>query len=272
MDTPEPAAPPLPENCLSCGRALKPEAVFCSACGHRRGAPPPDHAKVIQAKVDHIRRVQSGWSGVSGLILFYLVLLGGQAATFVIGKTSDAFTADVAGTAILAAITAVAALQHRGTLRSCVTKSGFGPVGFGLVLIASIPIMIAVCSYATGLGRLFHLHRVSELAPYQGHSLAWAFLLVAVAPPVFEELAFRGVVFSLLGRSLEPKETILFSAIAFGLLHLSVPTLVTHVPLGLYLGWVRHRSGSLYPSVFAHFLHNGLVVLAENAGWVPGSD
>jgi membrane protease YdiL (CAAX protease family) len=231
-----------------------------------------NRAKAIQARMERVRRLQSGWSGVSGLILFYLALLGGQAATFAIGKASDSFTTVVAGTGILSAIVVIAAFQNRETLRDCTRRSGFGPRGYGLVLLASIPLMIAVWFYAHGLGRLFHLHREPELDPYNGHGLAWAFLLVAVLPPIFEELGFRGVVFSLLGRGLEPKETILLSAVAFGLLHLSVPSLVTHVPLGLYFGWLRQRSGSLYPSMFAHFLHNGLVVLAESAHWLPGSE
>jgi len=231
-----------------------------------------DRARAIQARVDRHRRLQSGWSGVSGLILFYVALLGGQAATFAIGKASDDFSAQAAGTGILCAIVAVAAFQNRDTLRDCTRRPGFGPRGYGLVLLASIPIMVAVCIYAHGLGRLFHLHQEPELQPYRDHALGWAFLLVAVLPPIFEELGFRGVVFSLLGRSLEPQETILLSAVAFGLLHLSVPTLVTHVPMGLYFGWLRQRSGSLYPSIFAHFLHNGLVVLAESAHWLPGSE
>jgi len=221
--------------------------------------------------VERHRKLQSGWSGVSGLILFYVTLLGGQAATFLIGRTAGDFTTEAAGTGILAVIITIAAVRNRETLRECIRRPGFGPAGYGLILLASLPIMVAVCSYAYGLGRLFHLQREPEIDSTAEHGLAWAFLLVVVSPPIFEELGFRGVVFGQLGRSLEPKETILLSAAAFGLLHLSVPTLVTHVPLGLYLGWLRHRSGSLYPSIFAHFLHNGLVLLAESAHWLPGT-
>ena len=46
--------------------------------------------------------------------------------------------------------------------------------------------------------------------------------------------------------------------------------LLTHVPLGIYLGWLRHRSGSLYPSMVAHFLHNAFVVTAEVWALGPG--
>ncbi|HLY11750.1 MAG TPA: CPBP family intramembrane glutamic endopeptidase [Planctomycetota bacterium] len=260
---------PPPADCASCGRPLKPEAAFCSACGHRRGDPPVDRRKVLKAKVERVRRFQSGWDGVHSLILFYLLLLGGQAASFVVARASDEFVADVAGTAILSLIVLIVAVRHRQDVKGACGRPGWGPAGYGLVLIASVPILIVVCSYAYGVGRLFHLSPASVLDPFRGHSLVWAYLLVAVLPPIFEELGFRGVMFPLLSRSLDPKETILLTAVAFGLLHLSIPTLITHVPLGLYLGWLRYRSGSLYPSIFAHFLHNGLVLTAEAAGWLP---
>jgi membrane protease YdiL (CAAX protease family) len=270
MDPAEVEIPP-PADCVSCGRALKPEAAFCSACGHRRGEPPVDRRLALEARVARVHREQSGWEGIRSLILFYFLLLGVQAATFVVAKASDAFVADLVGTSLMSVIVFIVAVRHRDALRKCWRQPGFGPRGYGLILIASVPIMAAVCTYAIGLSRLFHLPAPSVLDPYRGNSLLWAYLLVAIAPPVVEELGFRGVMYQLLARSLDPRETIFLSAAAFGILHLSVPTLITHIPLGLYLGWLRYRSGSLYPSIFAHFLHNGLVLTAEAAHWLPGS-
>ena len=270
-DVPAPSAPPPPEACVSCGRTLKAGAAFCGACGHHRGDPPVDRRQAIHERFERVRRRQSGWEGVRGLILMYLVLLGSQAATGAVAKASDEFTADVVGTSLQAFIVLVAALLHRESLRDCCSRGGFGPAGYLFVLLAAIPIMLGVCGYAYGVGRLFRIHEDDPLATYQGHGLAWAFFLTAVLPPIFEELGFRGVIFSQLGRSLDARETILISAVAFGILHLSIPTLITHIPLGLYFGWLRHRSGSLYPSIFAHALHNGLVVIAEAAHWMPGS-
>ncbi len=36
--------------------------------------------------------------------------------------------------------------------------------------------------------------------------------------------------------------------------------------MGLCLGWLRVRSGSLYPCIAMHFTHNLLAILAEMGG------
>jgi membrane protease YdiL (CAAX protease family) len=35
--------------------------------------------------------------------------------------------------------------------------------------------------------------------------------------------------------------------------------------MGLLLGWLRARTGSLWPCVEAHFLHNGFCVVVFNS-------
>jgi membrane protease YdiL (CAAX protease family) len=270
MDPAEPA-PPASPDCISCGRPLKPEAAFCSACGHRRGDPPVDRAALVQAKVRKLQRIESGWVGIRSLIAIYFCLLGGAALTTVLGKATDDFTAEAAGSGIIAFIVVIAALRHRRELAECSRTAGFGWKGYAGIVVASLAIVFVVHTYVHGLDRLFKLRMESELNPFSGRHPAWAFLLYAAAPALFEELGFRGVMFGLLRRSLDAREAILLSAIAFGILHLSVPMLITHVPLGLYLGWLRHRSGSLYPSMVAHFLHNGLVVAGGTWNLWPGS-
>jgi len=268
-----PAEPPAapPETCASCGRPLKPEASFCSHCGLRRGDAPVDRAAQVQAKVQQIRRQQSGLSGIHSVILLYITLLGGQGLSFLVSKVTDDLMAEAVGTAILSMIIVVSAIVYRREVSEPGARAGFGGGGYALILAASVPIVWAVAAYSHGLHRVFRLHSESELKAFEGRSLGWAFLLFAAAPAVFEELGFRGVIYSLLRRSLDPRESILLSAVAFGLLHLSVPMLVTHVPLGLYLGWLRHRSGSLYPSMFAHFLHTALLIVGDTGSLLPGS-
>ncbi len=90
-----------------------------------------------------------------------------------------------------------------------------------------------------------------------------------MTPPVFEELAFRGTIFGLLRRHLSGWEALLLSSFAFAILHLSVPSLVTHVPMGLYFCWLRQRGGSLWPAMLAHALHNTWVLAHEAASVLP---
>jgi sodium transport system permease protein len=271
MEPPAEVPASLPDGCVSCGRPLREDASFCPNCGHPRGAPTEDRQIKAKLRIERTRQQHSGISGIHAVVGFYVTLLAGQLLSFAVAKVSEAFVAEIVGSAILAAIIVVAAFVFRSELLDAARRPGFRAVGYGLVLGASLPLVLVVHVYVRGLDRLFHLHLVPELKSFEGQPLVWTFLLFAAAPALFEELGFRGVIFSLLRRSLDPRETILLSGIAFGLLHLSVPMLLTHVPLGLYLGWLRHRSGSLYPSMAAHFLHNALVVAGETWSLFPGS-
>jgi membrane protease YdiL (CAAX protease family) len=84
---------------------------------------------------------------------------------------------------------------------------------------------------------------------------------VAVMPAVVEEIGFRGMLqgrlMALLGRG----QGCFVTAVAFMLVHLSPATMPIHLGLGLYLGWLRERSGSLWPGIFVHFAYNSMVVL-----------
>jgi len=262
MESVDGVPPTLPE-CVSCSRPLKPGAGFCSWCGHRVGDPLPNRSGEVRDWLQQVRRAEAGWGGVRSVILIYFSLLGGFALESLIAKSTDGLTAEFVGDGILAFTVITVSLLFRNELKAAIRRSGFGWKGFAAVVAASGPVVVAVLAYVWGLGRLFRLHQEPELQIFEGAHRAWVVLSFVAVPAIFEELAFRGVMFGLLRRSLEARETIVLTAVAFGLLHLSVPALITHVPMGLYFGWLRHRSGSLYPSIVAHFLHNGLVVAIE---------
>ena len=84
--------------------------------------------------------------------------------------------------------------------------------------------------------------------------------LVIFVLPFFEELAFRGLIQSWL-RSLLPRGlAVVLTALLFGLAHepwiMKFPVFL----LGLFFGYARERTGSLWASWTAHVLHNGLAV------------
>lgn len=91
-------------------------------------------------------------------------------------------------------------------------------------------------------------------------SLPVLLLLTAVLPAFCEELLFRGLILSGL-RPLGPRVAIGVSALLFGLLHASLYRLLPTFFLGLLLGWLVWRSGSLLTSALAHALNNGIVVV-----------
>ena len=87
----------------------------------------------------------------------------------------------------------------------------------------------------------------------------------ALTPAVIEELCFRGYLFSALQGALSPRRTILLTAVLFGLFHvltgnaLLIERFLPSTLMGLVIGWVAYRTGSVLPGIIIHFVHNGLL-------------
>jgi uncharacterized protein len=97
-----------------------------------------------------------------------------------------------------------------------------------------------------------------------GYPVWLLFVWAAVLPPVFEEIAFRGLLLAKLERLMGPAQAIWVSALLFGILHLSVLSLAVFlVPLAAVAGYVTRRTGSLLPAIVIHALHNAGVVCLE---------
>ncbi len=94
-------------------------------------------------------------------------------------------------------------------------------------------------------------------------------IAIAVFVPIVEEAACRGLGFRLLeayGQSV----AVVGSAIAFALAHGAVIDLPWVLVTGLGLGYLRSRSGSLYPCIGLHAFVNGVAVLASAASATGG--
>jgi sodium transport system permease protein len=86
------------------------------------------------------------------------------------------------------------------------------------------------------------------------------FLVFVLLPAVSEELAFRGFILAGLRRRFRPWLAILLSSSLFALYHFNVFQLVPAFCLGLVLGLLAVRSGSVLPGMLFHLLHNGLLI------------
>ncbi|MFI5403285.1 MAG: ABC transporter permease subunit/CPBP intramembrane protease [Planctomycetota bacterium] len=87
--------------------------------------------------------------------------------------------------------------------------------------------------------------------------------LVAVLPPVCEELLCRGFLFSSFRARFGDAKAILLSALLFGLLHLDVQRIPATALAGVALGYVRLRTGSILAPILFHVTYNGLLLAAE---------
>jgi sodium transport system permease protein len=101
----------------------------------------------------------------------------------------------------------------------------------------------------------------------------WLVLLAfAFAPAICEEIAFRGFILSGFGRSKRTWLAIGLSSLMFGLMHMIPPQVFNASLLGLVLGLIAVRSGSLLPCVAFHFTWNSLAVLHGRWTQLPGAE
>lgn len=81
-------------------------------------------------------------------------------------------------------------------------------------------------------------------------------LLAVVLPGLTEELMFRGLLQAALRSGCRPAVAIVWQAVAFAVFHADPLFLLPPLLAGGLLGYIRHKSDSLMPSVLAHMTLN----------------
>ncbi len=86
-------------------------------------------------------------------------------------------------------------------------------------------------------------------------------LLIAVVAPIIEETLFRGLLFAGLRNYFGIWTAIVISAVIFSSLHFELIGFFPRFALGVGLGYLYVKSGSIYPSIGLHSLNNLIAVL-----------
>ncbi|MCA9310933.1 MAG: CPBP family intramembrane metalloprotease [Phycisphaerales bacterium] len=80
--------------------------------------------------------------------------------------------------------------------------------------------------------------------------------LLSVVPGVLEELLFRGYILRGLLRRVHPVPAVIITALLFSIAHLNPIQAVGVLPLGIFVGFVTWRCGSVIPAMVIHTLNN----------------
>ena len=100
----------------------------------------------------------------------------------------------------------------------------------------------------------------------------WGFLALAVAVPLAEEMVFRGAVLRVLLRHFGTRRCwwpIVLSAVLFGAAHGNGVQFVNATLMGLLLGWLYWRTGSIAPGVLFHAVNNSVALVTFR--FMPGT-
>jgi membrane protease YdiL (CAAX protease family) len=145
-----------------------------------------------------------------------------------------------------------------------VRRLGFMPPAWGL-WDTCIVIVGAIVPLAIGVGSAYALAEVvtpdsSVKKVYESMTTAWApwfVLFIALGPGFCEEMLFRGYMQRRLIERWGPALALIVTSIIFGLFHMTPHAIAAAFPLGVWLGLMAWRSGSIWPGIACHALVNG---------------
>jgi membrane protease YdiL (CAAX protease family) len=137
-----------------------------------------------------------------------------------------------------------------------------GVVGY----LAVIPLLLAVLFTLAAIAQAFsyepppqpvvQMYLKKSTEPY----LVFFTLFVAGAGPVIEEIFFRGFTYKAFRAKMGVRWALVISALIFAALHMNLIAFIPIFILGIFLGYLYEKTGSLVPSMTVHMLHNLIMV------------
>ncbi len=148
--------------------------------------------------------------------------------------------------------------------------------------IRTRPWMVLFWSVVASLGALIPSAWVQEQMPELPNIVEqefdmilqnrWGYLTIGLLAPLSEEIVFRGAILkSLLNSSRLPVwGAIALSALMFSLIHMNPAQMPHAFVIGLLLGWMYWRTGSILPGMAYHWANNSAAYVIYNI--YPDSD
>lgn len=194
-----------------------------------------------------------GWSIVAFLVALPLFLMP---AIWLLGERSMlAMLALFFASGLIALVIAVSPMGRRA-----LPALGFRPARFWTVVLGTVGALL-VSVAVSQLGEPEGVKQALDVA--RTPSLLVASLAVmALLAPLVEEVVFRGLLYGWVAGRWGTTVAWLVSSILFAAAHVEPAHALLVLPLGLWFGWLRRRTDSLWPSLVAHMVNNGLAVAA----------
>jgi len=183
------------------------------------------------------------------------------------------YAAQLAGIAFIARRHGSALFEAFGLRKDAASDGGdirtvAASVGWALLLFLGtelVSIGYGLAMQAWGWEQPARLNDVTAVFGGGSVGLVLSAVLVAIAAPLVEELAFRGVVLPVWAGSLGEWGGILASAALYAAFHFSLWMFLPTFVLGIALGWLVRSRGGLMPAIALHVLYNAAAVAAAFA-------
>ena len=133
----------------------------------------------------------------------------------------------------------------------------------------ALAVALGVATFALSWAFVAALAALADVESEPAVLTAVDWLAIVALAPLLEEWFCRGATWYALLPFTRAGERIAATAVLFGMLHCLTDGLwgfPHRFAAGLVFGWLRQRSGSLWPGIVAHVVHNALVLIAESVG------
>ncbi len=137
---------------------------------------------------------------------------------------------------------------------------------FNIILVILITISIQPCIYLlSGISALIFPNEISSaLDKLSGYGTIPLMICLAVFPAVFEEICYRGIIFSGYG-NVNIKKAAVLCGFIFAIAHLTAQQFLYSFAMGMVFCVFVYYTKSIYPSMLSHFILNALQVISLKA-------
>lgn len=166
----------------------------------------------------------------------------------------------LSGVSVGAAALSPVPIAERLSLRGL--RGGLLPILVAMIGLPALSMVIENVALLSGVEISGTLEMIATtIGSAEGFQRLFIVLAIGIGPGLGEELLFRGYIQTRLLERHAPAVAILVSSLLFGLMHMDPLQSTLTVFMGVYLGFLVHRFGSLWPAVGAHALNNGIAAL-----------
>lgn len=240
----------MPEECLieptcfECDAPVKDQQRFCQNCGSYLGA------EVVAINIfnnSDLRRVF-----IFYFLYLFICLVIKHSSWF--NSYDELFWVEL----ILAGITLRFTWLNWSQIKPVLKFNNFRwSVLSGVIVVAALGSLLVTFSVRELNVSFFH----SEFSYYEAYKMYRSPVMVmiysiALLPALFEELAFRGVMFNYCANFLDERLVVALTAFLFAIMHLNLMSLVWLIPFAFYIGNLRRRYNTLWYGIVFHFVFN----------------
>jgi membrane protease YdiL (CAAX protease family) len=232
------------DTCDECNEPVHEEHRFCHNCGNYLGG------EAVSISIFNN-------SDLRGVFIFYFIylficLLIKHSSWF--DSYDELFWVEI----ILAAITLRFVWLNWAQIKPVLRFNNFKwYVLSGVVLIAIAGSLLVTISVRELNVTFFH----NDFSYYEAYRLYHYPVLVmiysiALMPAIFEELAFRGVMYNYCENFLDERLVVALTAFLFAIMHLNLMSLVWLIPFAFFIGSLRRKYNTIWYSIIFHFTFN----------------